>query len=180
MAGETVIKTSILIVEDNNDVRKLLNIALQSESENYTLLEAENGAEALEIARRKIPDVFLLDVMMPGMSGLEVCRVLKSDPKFDRSAVVMLTAKDGEEDREAGIDAGADLYMTKPFSPVELFKVVDMLIQKKRPKDKTYYHDIRFPFLWYSFVKPTLIAVTALITIMLLVVLARNMGVTLH
>lgn len=117
----------VLIVEDQDDIRELIRVTL--EFENYELHEAANGATALSQAERARPDLVLLDVMMPGgMDGIEVCRRMRADGALRRTKIVMLTAKGQQADRAAGMTAGADDYLTKPFSPLELIKVVNKLI----------------------------------------------------
>lgn len=120
------IKT-ILIVDDQPEVRELVSVTL--EIGPYRILTAENGEQALEIARAELPDLMLLDIMMPGgPDGLEVCRRLKNDPRTSGIYIVMLTAKGQEKDKEAGRLAGADDYFVKPFSPLELiYKVEEVL-----------------------------------------------------
>jgi two-component system, OmpR family, phosphate regulon response regulator PhoB len=116
---------TLLIVDDEEGVRSLVRMTL--ESENYQILEATEGAEALDLARRHRPGLVLLDVMLPGSSGIEVCRQLKSDPQTASGAVVMLTAKAQTTDLEEAEAAGADGYFTKPFSPVALMQRVERI-----------------------------------------------------
>jgi len=113
----------LLIADDEDGIRSLVRMTLESDA--YEILEAADGSEALELARTHHPDLLLLDVMMPGMTGLEVCRALKSDPETAGITIVMLTARAQEADREAGQAAGAESYFTKPFSPVALLRKVD-------------------------------------------------------
>jgi DNA-binding response OmpR family regulator len=114
--GDT--RPAILIVEDDEEVRQLLRITL--ERGPYQLLEAVDGEEGLEIARRRRPKLILLDVQLPGIDGLEVCRQLKADAELRGSRVLMLTAAASQDDRARGEEAGADGYMTKPFGPLAL------------------------------------------------------------
>jgi DNA-binding response OmpR family regulator len=109
----------ILIVEDRSETRELLQVTFE---ENYQLLFAENGMQGLETARAGQPDLVLLDVMLAGgeMNGLEVCRCLKMDPATANMVVVFLSAKCRSEDVAAGLACGANDYITKPFSPIEL------------------------------------------------------------
>ena len=107
-------KPTILIVDDEEDIRELVRIQL--EREHYPILECETGESALELARQKQPGGILLDLMLPGIDGLEVCRKLKQDPKTESIPVVMLTAKGEEADIVTGLELGADDYVTKPFS----------------------------------------------------------------
>lgn len=107
-------KPTILIVDDEEDIREL--VRLQLDREQYPTLMCETGEEALELARTKQPGGIILDLMLPGIDGLEVCRKLKQDPKTEAIPVVMVTAKGEESDIVAGLELGADDYVTKPFS----------------------------------------------------------------
>jgi CheY-like chemotaxis protein len=116
----------ILIAEDNRAVRSLIRMTL--DAGQTEILEVEDGTEALEVARRELPELIFLDWSMPGSSGIEVCRALRGDPETAQIKVVMLTARSDKRDREAGFAAGADDYITKPFSPVQLLdKVIEVL-----------------------------------------------------
>ena len=113
----------VLIVDDNEGLRKLLSLTLKSTS--FQLLEAENGEDALRMTESHLPDVVLLDVMMPGsMDGYQTCAAIKSNPKLSNTKVYILSARAQKADLEAGKQAGADHYLTKPFSPVELLKLL--------------------------------------------------------
>ncbi len=118
----------ILIVDDQMEVRELINVTLRSS--NYKLLQAENGPQALEIARKELPDLILLDVMMPkgGIDGFEVCETLKKETLTRDIHIVMLTAIQQEVDLQRGRKAGADDYFTKPFSPLKLLKKVSDIL----------------------------------------------------
>lgn len=116
----------LLIADDEDGVRRLVRMTL--ESEDYDIIEAADGAEALECARAHKPELMFLDVMMPEMSGVEVCKELKSDPATSGITVIMLSAKAQEADRDAGLEAGADDYFTKPFSPLALLSKVDEVL----------------------------------------------------
>lgn len=110
---------TILIVDDHADIRRLIRMTL--EFEDYQIHEAADGESALQLAAALRPDVVLLDVMMPGaLDGLEVCARLKADPRFAGMQVILLSARGQARDREAGLRAGADAYMVKPFSPLQL------------------------------------------------------------
>jgi two-component system phosphate regulon response regulator PhoB len=92
------------------------------------IFEVEDGTEALEVARRELPELIFLDWSMPGRSGIEVCRALRADPLTADIKVVMLTARSDSHDREEGFAAGVDEYVTKPFSPLHLLdKVIEVL-----------------------------------------------------
>ena len=116
----------LLIADDEDSLRLLVSATLASE--DYEILEAGNGTEALAIARSERPRVALLDVKMPGMDGLEVCRRIKGDPNLASVAVVMLTTASQADERAAGAGAGADAYLTKPFSPLELLTVIERMM----------------------------------------------------
>jgi len=117
-----------LIVEDQADIRELIRMSL--ELEDIDIREAENGDIGFALARQFQPDLVLLDVMMPGsMDGFEVCRKLRADPAFKRTRIVMLTARSQDADRQLGTSAGADAYLTKPFSPRQLLDVVGRLLK---------------------------------------------------
>ena len=108
-------KETILVVEDEEDIRELLKYNL--EKEGYQVFGAATGEEALQAVRRRRPDLILLDLMLPDIDGLEVCRRIKSEPQARHLPIVMLTAKGEETDIVTGLELGADDYVTKPFSP---------------------------------------------------------------
>jgi two-component system phosphate regulon response regulator PhoB len=120
----------ILIVDDQLEVRELVQVTL--EIGDYQILAAENGQQALEVAQAEHPDIILLDIMMPGsnVDGLEVCRRIKNDPVMNGTTIVMLSAKGQESDIEAGRQAGADDYFTKPFSPIALIEKVEEVMNR--------------------------------------------------
>ncbi|MGI0487973.1 response regulator [Pantanalinema rosaneae CENA516] len=108
----------ILIVDDEPNILILMEQALETlEDAGVELLTAKNGEEALKLIRTERPELVFLDVMMPKLNGLEVCKAVKGDPELQGVYVIMLTAKGQEDDRQKGSDVGADLYMTKPFRP---------------------------------------------------------------
>jgi len=116
----------ILIAEDDATVRSLIRMTL--DSGQTEILEVEDGEEALQVARRELPELIFLDWSMPGSSGIEVCRALRADPDTAHIKIVMLTARSDSLDREEGFAAGADEYITKPFSPLHLLdKVLEVL-----------------------------------------------------
>ena len=108
-------KESVLVVDDERDILELVKYNL--DKEGYQVTVVETGEDALAAARTRLPDVVVLDLMLPGVDGLEVCRRLKSDLKTRGIPIVMLTAKGGEADIVAGLELGASDYVTKPFSP---------------------------------------------------------------
>ena len=116
----------LLIVDDEDGVRALVRMTL--ESVDYEIMEAADGAEAVKLAKEFQPDLVLLDVMLPDVSGLEVCRRLKADPNLTSTTIVMLTARAQSSDVGDAEDAGADGYFTKPFSPIALTRRVDEVL----------------------------------------------------
>jgi len=113
----------ILIVEDQADIRELIRMTLEIEA--FDIYEAENGDIGLTQARSLKPDLVLLDVMMPGsLDGFAVCAQIKNDPALKRMKVIILSAKGQDSDKQQGKQAGADGYLTKPFSPKQLLDVV--------------------------------------------------------
>ncbi len=118
----------ILIVEDQEEIRELIRVTL--EFDDYQIDEAPNGDVGLSKVSRFKPDLMLLDVMMPGgLNGLQVCERVKADPVLKRTKVVLLTARGQEADKQAGMKAGADEYLIKPFSPMELMKVIGKVLR---------------------------------------------------
>lgn len=108
-------REKILIIEDEPEIRELLRYNLRKAG--YLTLEAGSGEEGLRIARAERPAVVLLDIMLPGMDGMDACRAIKADANLRKTPVVMLTAKGEEADVVSGLEVGADDYITKPFSP---------------------------------------------------------------
>lgn len=123
-------KDTVLIIEDEPDVLDLLRLHLRKEG--FAVLEAVDGVQALKIARAKLPSVIVLDLMIPEMRGEDVCRQLKAQEATAKIPILMLTAKARPEDRVAGLELGADDYLTKPFSPRELVLRLRLLVQKSR------------------------------------------------
>jgi CheY-like chemotaxis protein len=119
---------SVLIVDDDPSIRKLVATTLEDVA-GFELVEAADGDEALELAREDAPAIVLLDIDMPGIDGFEACRRLRAQPQTADATVVMLTAAADEEAERAAEEAGADLFITKPFSPLELLRLVDDLGQ---------------------------------------------------
>jgi CheY-like chemotaxis protein len=117
----------VLIADDDPDVRQLVAVTLDSTA--YTILEAEDGDRAWELVVRHRPAVAVLDVAMPGRGGLELVRAIRSDPELRGMTVVLLTAFSGEQSVEAGLRAGADHYLSKPFSPLQLMTLVDQAVE---------------------------------------------------
>jgi DNA-binding response OmpR family regulator len=116
--------STVLIVDDEQHIRLLIEQTLEElEDEGVDLLTAANGEEALGVVEQHRPELVFLDVAMPRRDGFDVCRTIKHELGLPRTYVVMLTAKGQAYDREQGLDAGADLYMTKPFDPDELLRL---------------------------------------------------------
>ncbi len=117
---------TILVVDDEPPILELVRYTL--EDEQIRVLEAADGVQALEVAHAARPDLILLDVQMPRLDGLEVCRRLRADTALGGTRIVMLTAAGQDADRARGLAAGADDYLTKPFSPLALFTLVRSLL----------------------------------------------------
>lgn len=115
----------VLIVEDQVDIRRLIRLTL--ELEDCEIHEAADGEEGWRLAQALRPDVVLLDRMMPRMDGLALCRLLRADPMLADCPVVMLTARGTAADRQEGLAAGVTHYLVKPFSPMELLRLLDAL-----------------------------------------------------
>ncbi|MGH2458101.1 MAG: response regulator [Chloroflexota bacterium] len=115
----------ILLVDDDMGLRRLVRLTL---GPDYDVFEANDGQEALEVARREHPDLVFMDIRMPRVSGYEACRLIKGSPETAKAKVVMLTANTRDADRDVGAEVGADGYMTKPYSPLALLAKVEELI----------------------------------------------------
>ena len=121
-------RTKILVVDDEEDIRELVRLNLAKEG--YEVLDCDSGEEALSLSHGKQPDLIVLDLMLPGIDGIEVCRRLKADPKTAAIPVVILTAKGEEADVVAGLEVGAEDYVVKPFSGKVLAARVRRLLRK--------------------------------------------------
>ncbi|MFA6489009.1 MAG: response regulator [Sideroxydans sp.] len=119
----------VLIVDDDRSLRRLLQVTL--ERQKYELYEAYDGAEAIRMATEHKPDIILLDIMMPSIDGIEVCKRIKSDPALSGTYIILLTALGQERDRKEGMEARADAYMIKPFSPIQLISAIEEYLSKK-------------------------------------------------
>ena len=121
----------ILIVEDNPENMRVMEMALRTK--DYTLLKATDGQEALDVATGEQPDLIIMDIQLPKVSGLEVTRKLRASPAFTRILIIGLTAYAMKEDRETVIEAGCDAYLPKPFSIRELREMIaEMLSQRQK------------------------------------------------
>ncbi|MBF0217360.1 MAG: response regulator transcription factor [Candidatus Omnitrophica bacterium] len=126
-------KNKILIVEDDKDISKMLEYNLLKEG--YGVISSDNGETALDIADKDRPGLIILDLMLPGIGGLNVCKILKKTASTSSIPIIMLTAKSQESDKVAGLDAGADDYVTKPFSLKELMARVKAVERRAKERD---------------------------------------------
>lgn len=117
----------ILVADDQLEIRTLIMVTLRGSG--HETFAATNGKEAVEIAASKLPDLVIMDVMMPEMDGFEATKIIKSAPETKDCKVLMLTAKGQEADKIKGNEAGADAYFTKPFSPLELLQKIDEILK---------------------------------------------------
>jgi two-component system, OmpR family, response regulator MtrA len=120
----------IVVADDDVDIRDL--VVFKMEQSGHEVVSVGDGAAALEACRAGVPDLVVLDVMMPGMGGLDACRALRLEPALARVPVILLTARAQESDIEQGFNAGADDYVVKPFSPRELASRVAAVLQRSR------------------------------------------------
>lgn len=120
----------ILIVDDEIDTLRLVGLML--ERQGYMIVAAEDGEQALQVMNREKPDLILLDVMMPGMDGFEVAKQIRADREFGDTPIIMFTAKSQVEDKVVGLESGADVYLTKPTQPRELFAQVKVLLTRAK------------------------------------------------
>jgi two-component system, OmpR family, alkaline phosphatase synthesis response regulator PhoP len=119
---------TILVVEDEPDIRKLLQYNLVQE--RYKVIEAEDSEQALKLLQRARPNLIILDLMLPGMSGMELCKLLRDRQDTAHLPILMLTAKAGEADKVIGLEIGADDYLAKPFSPREMVARVRAILRR--------------------------------------------------
>jgi two-component system phosphate regulon response regulator PhoB len=122
--------TVVLVADDDADIRDL--VAFKLEQAGLDVIAVEDGQAALEQARERRPTLAVLDVSMPGLSGIDVCRMLRADATTAGMLIIMLTARVQEQDVEGGFGAGADDYVTKPFSPRELVSRIQALLTRAR------------------------------------------------
>lgn len=127
-------KPKILVVDDEQDALELIEYNLQAAG--YRVITAADGNEAVQKARANIPDLIVLDIMLPELDGLEVCKILRRDSATASLPIIMLTAKASEIDRVLGLELGADDYVTKPFSPRELVLRVKKLLERNEDDDE--------------------------------------------
>ena len=124
-------KPSILIADDEPNQLELM--AYNLKKADFVIHQAENGEEALEKVEELSPDLVILDWMMPNMSGIEVCRILRSKDETKKIPIIILSARSEDVDKSLGLDTGADDYISKPFSPIELISRVKALLRRSRP-----------------------------------------------
>jgi two-component system alkaline phosphatase synthesis response regulator PhoP len=130
----------VLVIEDERDIRELVRVNL--EAEGFAVLEAGNGELGLALVKRERPAAVILDLMLPGLGGLEVCRRIRSDEDTSRVPVVMLTARSAEADKVVGLEIGADDYVTKPFSPRELTARVKAVLRRAYDQQPEVPHEV--------------------------------------
>jgi DNA-binding response OmpR family regulator len=128
-------KSTVLVVEDELDILQLVTHNLKSA--DFDVLTAPDGYEALSLAKNHLPQLIILDLMIPGLDGFEVCKELKRSPATKDIPVLMLTAKGEEVDRIVGLELGADDYVVKPFSPRELILRVRAILRRHAPEEQT-------------------------------------------
>jgi len=144
-------KASILIVEDDHPLVELLTYHF--EREEFAVRSTPDGEEALMLAREEAPDLVILDWMIQGLSGIEVCRRLRRMPETQNVPIIMLTARGEESDRIRGLETGADDYVTKPFSPRELVARVVAVLRRVRPAlagERLLYHDLEMDLVGHK------------------------------
>ena len=125
-------KAKILLVDDEEDILEFLSYNLKKEG--YHVFISDNGRSGLELAKKKIPDLILLDVMMPEMDGIEVCQKLREVSKLNETFIVFLTARSEEYSELSGFSAGADDYITKPIKPRLLISRIEAILRRKSNK----------------------------------------------
>jgi two-component system phosphate regulon response regulator PhoB len=134
MLSQTGVKSKILVVDDEPEAVELVEFNLKQAG--YDVISAADGAEALKKARTAVPRLVVLDLMLPEIDGLEVCKMLRRDPDTAKIPIIMLTARAAEVDRVLGLELGADDYISKPFSPRELVLRVKKILERGEPAVK--------------------------------------------
>jgi len=130
-----ITNNKILIIEDDKDIRDLISFNLSKNG--YKTILSRDGEKGIEKAKNEKPDLVLLDLMLPGIHGLDVCKILKTDSSLNRLSIIMLTALGQEEDIIKGLEAGADDYITKPFSFKILFARIKSVLRRKKTKESS-------------------------------------------
>lgn len=133
MGKSVSMKELILIIEDEKDIVKMLEYNLKKEG--FKTESCYDGNKALDVVRKERPDLIILDLMLPGMNGLEVCKELKKESETAPIPIIMLTAKSQESDKVIGLELGADDYVTKPFSPRELIARIKAVLRRGKEKE---------------------------------------------
>jgi DNA-binding response OmpR family regulator len=128
-------KVTVLVVEDEPDLREVIRYNL--EREGFRILETEDGEEGLDLLREQLPDLVLLDIMLPGLDGIEICRSIKYDPHTRNIPVIMVTARGDESDIVLGLGVGADDYIIKPFRPRELVARVRAVLRRGKLREQS-------------------------------------------
>jgi DNA-binding response OmpR family regulator len=124
--GDYVMVPTVLLVDDEPNI--LLSLKFLMQKEGYEVLVAENGDEAMALARQRLPDLVILDVMLPSSNGYEVCQAMRADPRLTGLYIMMLTAKSNPAERDKGLAMGADDYVSKPFSNRDLVDKVRLIL----------------------------------------------------
>lgn len=127
----------VLVVEDENDIRELIHFHLYRNK--FNVIEKDSGIGVLELVKKEKPNIVLLDIMLPGLSGLEVCRQLKEDNETADTKIIFLSAKGEESDIVNGLELGADDYISKPFSPKVLIARVNAVLRREANQDKNFF-----------------------------------------
>ena len=130
-----ITNNKILIIEDDKDIRDLISFNLSKNG--YKTILSKDGEKGIEKAKNEKPDLVLLDLMLPGIHGLDVCKILKTDSSLNKLSIIMLTALGQEEDIIKGLEAGADDYITKPFSFKILFARIKSVLRRKKTKESS-------------------------------------------
>ena len=130
-----ITNNKILIIEDDKDIRDLIGFNLSKHG--YKTILSRDGEKGIEKAKNEKPDLVLLDLMLPGIHGLDVCKILKTDSSLNKLSIIMLTALGQEEDIIKGLEAGADDYITKPFSFKILFARIKSVLRRKKTKESS-------------------------------------------
>lgn len=124
-----MVKHTVLVVDDDPLILRVVSTVL--DLEEFDVVTADSADGALAYLQTSRPEVVVCDVMMPDMDGFELCERIRQDPEHARLPIILLTARDGDEDRRRGAEAGGDAYLTKPFSPLELIDEIDRLLRER-------------------------------------------------
>jgi len=120
----------VLIVDDEEFLRKM--IVMGFERDGFTVFQADNGEDGVKIARQELPELVLLDLVMPRLLGFEVCQILRNDPQFSKTAIVIMSAKSYKPDMDKAAELGADAYVVKPFEMAEMLKTAREHMDKRQ------------------------------------------------